>query len=184
MIASGVARRENRNPSSDLRAKHEVIPQPQIVPRLCAKLPATQHSLTRRAAFALAIPSLVGGSAPFVFRNVGTYNPAPDLLVHELAHAWQAQHSGYTTDYMKTAAATVGVCLAIRALGIDASPYYHRLGKAFHDYGVEQMAEQVEHSVAAILTKVKSAAARALVPEATTVSNNIRWEARGPGVVT
>ena len=134
-------------------------------------------------AFAFTVPPLISGP-PYTFLNVGTYNPPQSTLIHELAHAWQAQHSDYATDYMKTAAVCEGICASIRFFGIDCSPYFYRLGKPFDDCGVEQMAQQVEHGVPAILNKVRAASAGKQTPEATKISTNIRWEVRGAGVVT
>jgi peptidoglycan hydrolase-like protein with peptidoglycan-binding domain len=124
--------------------------------------------------FTVGIPG-TSGQGPTVILNMGTLQPFGDDLVHELAHAWHAQHHMLVVNFMDNSIKSQAAALAINApIGLfDAtvrahkkfpslypySPYAYEPGKAFGDYGAEQIAQQVQHNVSAIVNHVKSVTA-------------------------
>jgi hypothetical protein len=109
--------------------------------------------------------ALLVGTRWVVVLNVGPTNFIPpvtnDVLIHELAHAWQSQHHPEPWQYMENCAKSQiqaaaagafktvtdvvvpGSGLFIEDLG-DASAYAYIPGKLFGDYGGEQIAQQIE----------------------------------------
>lgn len=124
-------------------------------------------------------------------------NASPSTLIHELAHAWQSQHHDNPIQFMvnclqsqvEAAAATVaskvnsnkwvriGGGLGGGGMPPDfnlgeASAYAYIPGKFFHEYGGEQVAQQVEDTMSggtagAMVTRdrMKSIPARAVDPD-------------------
>jgi hypothetical protein len=133
--------------------------------------------------------------------NLGTFSPSRNVLIHELAHVWQAQHSDDPTLFMRNSVQGQGSALvaneAVALLdpivkshpdfptNFPFSPYAYLPKKPFSAYGAEQIANQVEHGEAAIISHMASVAAG--VPDA---DNNAGLQApagvedrRAPGVV-
>ncbi len=116
----------------------------------------------------LVIPSLPFGGIVQVL-NVGT-SPTRDTLIHELGHAWQSQHHRTGSAYVANCVACQGAALAANKLLGDVDPsvksnprwpvnfpmsaYAYRTGKAFGEYGGEQIAQQIENAETAILAHV------------------------------
>lgn len=123
-------------------------------------------------------------SIHFVVINAGTFAPSRRLLIHELAHAWQSQHSINPKQFMvNSGASQVLADELLSRFGVDASAYYYRPGKSFRGYAAEQIACQVESGVASIVGSLS------VPPHVPYPPNDIslsvpRWEVRGPGVVT
>ncbi|MGH7496144.1 MAG: flavin monoamine oxidase family protein [bacterium] len=117
--------------------------------------------------FTTAIP--IGTTRWVVVLNLGPNafksDTTPQVLIHELAHAWQSQHHPNPWQYMyncvlsqmKATAATAATALAdkmnsswvTRGIMPDfklgpASAYAYVPGMLFGDYGGEQIAQQVE----------------------------------------
>lgn len=124
--------------------------------------------------FTVAIPG-TNGLGPTVMLNMGTLQPFGDDLIHELAHAWQAQHHSLVVNYMDNSVKSQAAALAINTpIGLfdstvrshpsfptlyPFSPYAYEPGNSFGDYGAEQIAQQVQRNESAIVTHVKSVAA-------------------------
>jgi hypothetical protein len=103
----------------------------------------------------------------------------PGLLVHETAHCWQSQHHPSPAAFMGNSVASQA---AAAATGGDS--YCYVPGKAFGDYGAEQVANQVEKGVAAIVGHVKGVSAGSWDLENIRGLSIPRWETPGaPGVV-
>jgi hypothetical protein len=127
--------------------------------------------------------SLTGPS--IVVINAGTFAPARDLLIHELAHAWQSQHAVDPRRFMANSIASQAMAdELLGAFGVDASAYYYKPGKSFALYAAEQIACQVEGGVPSILGVIRSLPAGIVHPLNELSLSLPRWEARGPGVVT
>lgn len=123
--------------------------------------------------FTYAIRDELSGKI-FQVMNCGTFQPAESLLLHELAHAWQSQHSFDGKRYMASCIVCMRNALAVNlAIGIfDAaasghpdfpanfpmSAYAFMPGSAFGDYGPDQVARQVEFDIPAIVTHIRAAA--------------------------
>lgn len=104
--------------------------------------------------------------------NLGTFGPSRNLLIHELSHVWQSQHSSPGTAFMKNsvegqalavvrnkAAALFDPTLKTNAdypLHFPYSTYAYLPGKPFSDYGAEQIANQIEHGVSSIVSHAAS----------------------------
>jgi peptidoglycan hydrolase-like protein with peptidoglycan-binding domain len=92
------------------------------------------------------------GADWWVAMNIGSLapratRPASDLLIHELAHAWQSQHHGSDkTAFMQNSLFNQAAAEALNAIGQPASAYAYIPGKPFREYGAEQIAEQIEDS--------------------------------------
>jgi hypothetical protein len=156
--------------------------------------------------FTVAIPVpttvalLLGLSGTIQVMNCGTLTPSNKLLIHELAHVWQSQHHATPTQFMVNSVGSQGLAVAANqavAL-VDAtvktnsdfptffptSSYAYSPGKAFGDYGAEQIANQVEHGVAAIVSHVAGVAMNAVDADNTTSLATFRIDdVRKPGVV-
>ena len=122
----------------------------------------------------------------FVVMNMGTFSPGRDLLIHELAHAWQSQHHITKTAFMVNSAASQGLAEAVKKVtGAAASAYAHIPGKSFGLYAAEQIAQQVEKGEGAIVSHV--AARLPHVPDPFNIASLTvpRYEIVGaPGVKT
>jgi hypothetical protein len=135
--------------------------------------------------FTVAVPINPPSIPAVCIVNAGTLSPSRDLLIHELTHVWQSQHSIEPTKFMVNSMASQAVAdELLSAFGVDASAYYYRPGKRFASYGAEQIACQVEGGAASIVAEVASTS-----PMMPSLSNELslsiaHWEARGPGVVT
>jgi hypothetical protein len=135
--------------------------------------------------FTVAVPINPPSIPAICIINAGTFSPSRDLLIHELTHVWQSQHSVEPTKFMVNSTASQAVADGLlSAFGVDASAYYYRPGKRFGSYGAEQIACQVEGGVASIVAEV--AGTPPMVPN---LSNELslsvaHWETNGPGVVT
>jgi hypothetical protein len=159
-------------------------------------LDATEISLATGAyGSSIALGSIVitdalgGGGRPFttalplgfVALNLGpgpygTPASNPDLLVHELAHAWQSQHHPNPAAFMANSVAS-------QAAG-GRSAYCYVPGKWFGAYGAEQIAQQSENGVAAIRSHMRGVSAGATDPANVVAMAVPRWETPGaPGVV-
>lgn len=133
--------------------------------------------------FTIAVP--VAAGIHMVVINAGSFTPSRNLLIHELVHAWQSQHSINPKQFMVNSLASQAIADELLSrFGADASAYYYRPGKSFGLYGAEQTACQVEAGVAAAVAFVRS-----LPPHVPHPLNDLglavpHWEVRGPGVVT
>jgi len=102
----------------------------------------------------------------------------PSLLKHETTHCWQAQHHSDSGAYITNSLASQALA---KAKG--GSAYCYIPGKPFHEYGAEQIAEQVENGEAPIISHISSVAAGAVDPENVLSLLIPRWEKPGdPGV--
>lgn len=132
--------------------------------------------------FTIAVPF---AGLHVVVINAGTFSPSRDLLIHELAHAWQSQHAVDPKKFMwNSVQSQVLADELLSRLGVDASSYYYEPGRNFALYGAEQIACQVESGVPSILSVIRS-----LPPHVPHPLNELslavpRWEARAPGIVT
>lgn len=124
--------------------------------------------------FTVAIPSKSNGPTTILL-NMGSLTPPGDDLVHELAHAWQAQHHLISVQFMDNSIKSQAAALALNTpIGLfDAavrghkgypafypySPYAYEPGKKFSEYAGEQIAQQVQRNEAAITAHIKSVAA-------------------------
>jgi hypothetical protein len=121
--------------------------------------------------------------------NLGASAAAPsrDLLIHELTHVWQSQHATNKMKFMKNSLACQGAAIAANVAEVAAalanldlakanaikshkdfpgffpfSSYAYVKGNPFNTYAAEQIANQVEHGISAIVTHVAAAAAGAV----------------------
>lgn len=109
---------------------------------------------------------------PAAYRTPGSNR---NLLIHELAHCWQSQHSIYPSQFMVSS-------IASQALGDDGA-YCYIPGKAFGEYAAEQIAQQVENGEPAIVSHVASVSAGSIDFQNILSLSIPRWEKRGkPGV--
>jgi hypothetical protein len=150
--------------------------------------------------FTAAVP--MPGPIPLVawVLNVGTFTPANDVLIHELAHVWQSQHDTDKTRYMGASISCQGAVLAYNQAAAAADPsvkahkdfptdypasaYSYKPGGSFFEYGVEQIAQQVEDGVASIRKHVASLAPHAVDPHNIASLLRISFaDRRNPGVV-
>jgi hypothetical protein len=142
---------------------------------------------------------LLGGMIQVL--NVGT-SPSRDTLIHELGHAWQSQHHGSQgAAYAANCVACQGAALAAnKAIALvdpsvksnhdfpvdyPISAYAYLRGLTFHEYGGEQIAQQLEKGEAPIISRVTGAAAgaRDTENEKSVEATNIRVaDRRAPGV--
>jgi peptidoglycan hydrolase-like protein with peptidoglycan-binding domain len=95
--------------------------------------------------------TIVGPLPGFITLNMGS-SFSTSTLIHELTHAWQSQHHPSAAQYMVNAVASQALAAV---LGQDA--YKYTPGKAFGLYAAEQIAQQVEDGVTAVISHVKSA---------------------------
>ncbi|EFH84857.1 DUF4157 domain-containing protein [Ktedonobacter racemifer] len=134
--------------------------------------------------FTTVVPGLFASSLGTVINAgpalFGTPGSNPSLLTHELAHCWQSQHHFDPAQFMVNSIASQA---AAGAIGGGASAYCYVPGKPFGQYGAEQIAQQVENGVSAIISHISS------VPAGTVDAENVaslsvpHWEKRGsPGV--
>ncbi len=124
-------------------------------------------------AIAVPIGSPFNGVLPLVvFLNMGTLTPNGNTLIHELAHAWQAQHHANPAQYMENSVKSQALAIALNTpIGIfdsaarghasfptlfPFSPYAYVPGKPFGEYCAEQIASQVEDNEPSISAYVKS----------------------------
>jgi hypothetical protein len=139
------------------------------------------------------------GTGTVQVMNLGTKAAAPsrDLLIHELTHVWQSQHATDKTRFMANSLACQATAIAknvavvaalvsagdlVRANAISSdddfpgfvpfSAYAHIRGNPFSTYAAEQIANQVEHGVAAIVSHVNSVAAGAIDADNDTALTN------------
>jgi outer membrane protein OmpA-like peptidoglycan-associated protein len=117
----------------------------------------------------------------YVVMLVGA-RPSYDTLIHELTHAWQSQHAGDPSAFMKNSVSCqAGALKLAAALAIlaplpgystdDVSAYAYIPGKSFGEYAAEQIAQQVEDSYSGvgrptpgIVTVIRSAPANTRDP--------------------
>jgi len=103
----------------------------------------------------------------------------PSLLTHEATHCWQSQHHPSPAAYMGNSIASQA---AAGAVGGD--PYCFMPGKAFGDYGAEQIASQLQKGVAPFVSHVAGVSAGSWDLENIRGLTFPRWETRGAlGVV-
>ncbi len=134
--------------------------------------------------FTLYVPSPIPFVSGATVINIGpsayaTPGSNRGLLIHELAHSWQSQHHPNPAQYMVSSLASQA---AAAAVGGDA--YCFVPGKWFGLYGAEQIANQVEKGVPAIVSHVSSVGADA--PDLANIASLAvpHWEKSGePGVV-
>jgi len=126
--------------------------------------------------FTVAIP-LERFASPLptiIIMNMGSFDPPDSRLIHELAHAWQAQHHPVSVQYMfnsiesQVAANAANAQAAISDPTVTVhpnfpsrypfSPYAYVPGKDFGSYAAEQIAKQVEKGEAPIVQHVKARA--------------------------
>lgn len=127
-----------------------------------SKIFATDGAGLNGQPFTVAVSSSRGGP---VIINFGTLSPSRRLLIHELTHAWQSQHSQMPQSYMGNSVASLAAANAAQELLkltfadklFTADSYALRLGKNFDEYGAEQIAEQVENGVSDIVRHVAAA---------------------------
>lgn len=77
---------------------------------------------------------------------------ARELLIHELAHAWQSQHHGMPGMYVWNSLKSQ----QMKGEDKTVSVYAYVPGKPFGEYAAEQIAEQVEAGETAIVDHVRS----------------------------
>ena len=124
------------------------------------------------------------GPIHFVVINAGSFSPSRSLLIHELTHAWQSQHSISPKQFMINSATSQGLADELLSrFGIDASAYYYRPGKSFGSYAAEQIACQVESGVPSAVASLSARPHLPFLPNELSLSVP-RWEVRGPGVTT
>jgi hypothetical protein len=132
---------------------------------------------------------------PVVVMNCGTLAPRRDLLIHESAHAWQSQHHQNPQRFMGNSVEGQAMALAVNTasapisnadfpLHFPFSTYAAVPGSPFTSYGAEQIANQVEHGVAAIVSHVSSvpAGARDAANETSLATARV-GDRRTPGVI-
>jgi hypothetical protein len=111
------------------------------------------------------------------FISAGSFTPSRDILIHELAHVWQAQHHPVAGAYMANSVLCQRQAhqenLAELPAGATPSPLWVKLGypfnfphsayayklgsgRTFGSYNSEQVANQAENGVSDILTHMKS----------------------------
>lgn len=141
---------------------------------------------------AVAMPGVTG----FVqVMNMGTFAPTKDDLIHELAHVWQSQHSSDPTQFMKNSVASQAAAVAANAVAaaldrtvtrhpdfkkghFPSSAYAFERGKPFKDYAAEQIANQVEKNVTAIVAHVAGVGRGAVDPDNRTSLSSARIDDR------
>lgn len=150
--------------------------------------------------FTAAVP--MPGPIPLVawVLNVGTFTPSDHVLIHELAHVWQSQHDTDKMRYIGASISCQGAVLAYNQAAAVADPsvkahkdfptdypasaYSYKPGGSFFEYGVEQIAQQVEDGVASIRKHVASLAPHAVDPQNIASLLRISFaDRRNPGVV-
>lgn len=110
----------------------------------------------------------------------GTPGSNPRLLTHELAHSWQSQHHSDPIQFMVNSIESQS---AAGVIGGGTSAYCYVPGKPFGQYGAEQIAQQVENGVSAIISHISSVSAGAVDADNVASLKLPRWEKRGnPGV--
>ena len=99
--------------------------------------------------FTVAMQLSTGWHVAMNMGSLRCWAPAPysTTLVHELAHAWQSQHHGtdpraFMVNSVKCQAKATALS---KATGKAYDAYAYVPGKAFGDYGSEQIAQQVQH---------------------------------------
>lgn len=147
-----------------------------------------------------AVALLTGLAGTIQVMNCGSLTPSNKLLIHELAHVWQSQHHAAPTQFMVNSVGSQGLAVAAnQAVALidssvksnadfptfyPSSSYAYEPGKAFGDYGAEQIANQVEHGVAAIVSHVAGVAMNAVDAKNTTSLATFRIDdVRRAGVV-
>ncbi len=146
-----------------------------------------------------ALSATFGVSGIVQVMNLGASAAAPsrNLLIHELTHVWQSQHGTNKAAFMANSVACQGVAVAANLAEVanavssfdlakanairshadfpEAFPfsaYAHVRGKPFNTYAAEQLANQVEHGVAAIVSHVAGVAAGAVDADNDTAMGN------------
>lgn len=102
----------------------------------------------------------VGGGLCVINAGPGIYKTPGsiiDTLIHEMTHVWQSQHHTNPAAYITNSLASQA------KWGSDC--YCYVPGKAFREYGAEQIAQQAERGEAAIRTHVKSVPTGAVDPD-------------------
>jgi hypothetical protein len=139
------------------------------------------------------IPGLPSGFIQVM--NCGTLTPSTTLLIHELTHVWQSQHATSPTQFMGNSVAGQAAALAANlSSGASShsdfpthfpfSTYAFLPGSPFGDYAAEQIANQVEHGITAIVSHVSGVAAGAVDADNNTSLATPRIEDRRlPGVI-
>lgn len=133
---------------------------------------------------ALGIPPAIQTSTICIL-FVGTFSPSRALLIHELAHVWQSQHHPDPTAYEQNSLASQGLAAYASLIkGVKASAYAYKPGKPFGAYGAEQIADQVECGVTAIVKHVNSVSPQAVDQENKQSLARPRYEiSGGSGIV-
>lgn len=129
----------------------------------------------------------VGGIVQVLLLGAHAAAPSRDLLIHELTHVWQSQHASNKGAFIANSVACQAVAIAANLAEVATaagnldlakanairthkgfpesfpfSAYAHIRGKPFNAYAAEQIANQVEQNVAAIVAHVASVAAGAI----------------------
>jgi putative peptidoglycan binding protein len=101
------------------------------------------------AKFTVAAQLSTGWHVAMNMGSLRCWAPSPfsASLIHELAHAWQSQHhptdpTAFMTNSVKCQAKAMALS---KATGKPHSGYAYVSGKAFGEYGSEQIAQQVQH---------------------------------------
>jgi hypothetical protein len=132
--------------------------------------------------------------------NMGTFTPATNDLIHELAHVWQSQHSSDATLFMRSSVAAQAKAVAANGAAAALHPsvvrhrdfpenfpfssYAYRPGAVFTSYGAEQIANQVEHGEAPIVAHVRGATTGVDADNMTSLNSGASFDdRRAPGVI-
>jgi peptidoglycan hydrolase-like protein with peptidoglycan-binding domain len=145
--------------------------------------------------FTVAVQLSTGWHVAMNMGSLRCWAPAPysATLVHELAHAWQSQHHGTDpTAFMANSVKCQAKAIALsKVTGKAYSAYAYVPGKAFGDYGSEQIAQQVQHHFTgrgsptpAVVSTIQGAAANTPVAaNATSLAVVVALELGAPGVI-
>jgi hypothetical protein len=105
--------------------------------------------------------------------NLGSFDPHPNDLIHELAHAWQSQHHPNAYAFMSAAVKCQGAAAAKNAAEVASDPnimlhgewpvqfpftaYAYAPGSDVDSYGAEQVANAVEHGDGTVCATMRAA---------------------------
>ncbi|HMP03298.1 MAG TPA: peptidoglycan-binding domain-containing protein [Gemmatales bacterium] len=96
-----------------------------------------------------------------------------DILLHELTHCWQSQHSRRQIRFMKNAVASQR---AGAKNGGSAYAYQFAPPKAFKEYGAEQIAQQVQNGVQFIIDHIRAVKPWAIDPDLELSLATPKWD--------
>ena len=117
-------------------------------------------------AFVVAVPAPFGLGPTMQLVNIGP-SFTTHTMIHEMGHVWQSQHHSSATEYMVNAIASQAAAEAANLmLKVSTfSAYGYVPGRAFSEYGAEQLAQQVANGEVPIVAHVKSIAKGAVDPD-------------------